>query len=64
LNPIFRHVDLHDESSPVYPAEEPAACRRYLNFRAYAFNPTPNDTNLEFDTSKNLLKKDTAPYLP
>ena len=38
--------------------------RSYLNFRAYAFNPTPNDTNLEFDITKNLLKKDTAPYLP
>lgn len=38
--------------------------RSYLNFRAYAFNPTPNDTNLEFDTRKNLLKRDTAPYLP
>lgn len=36
----------------------------YLKFLAYAFNPTPNDTNLEFDVEKNLLDKDTSPYLP
>ena len=36
----------------------------YLRFLAYAFNPTPNDTNLEFDVEKNLLDKDTSPYLP
>ena len=35
-----------------------------LHFRAYAFNPTPNDPNLEFDVNRNLFKKDTAPYLP
>ncbi|MGN0847023.1 MAG: hypothetical protein ACI4RA_06530 [Kiritimatiellia bacterium] len=33
-------------------------------FRAYAFNPTPNDPNLEFDVTRDLLKKDTSPYLP
>lgn len=33
-------------------------------FRSYAFNPTPNDSNLEFDVKRNLLKKDTAPCLP
>lgn len=37
---------------------------QWFKFRAYAFNPTPNDPNLEFDVSKNLLDKDTAPYLP
>lgn len=38
-------------------------CDRF-KFKAYAFNPTPNDPNLEFDVKRNLLKKDTAPYLP
>ena len=37
---------------------------QWFKFRAYAFNPTPNDPNLEFDVSKNLLDKDTSPYLP
>ena len=36
----------------------------WLKFRAYAFNPTPNDPNLEFDVNRNLLQKDTAPYFP
>lgn len=38
--------------------------RSYLQFRAYAFNPTPNDPNLEFDVKQNLLQKDTSPYFP
>ena len=38
--------------------------RSYFQFRGYAFNPTPNDPNLEFDVKRNLLKKDTAPYWP
>lgn len=36
----------------------------WLNFMSCAFNPTPNDPNLEFDVKRNLLKKDAAPYLP
>ena len=36
----------------------------WLKFRAYAFNPTPNDPNLEFDVKQNLLQKDTSPYFP
>ena len=38
--------------------------RSYFQFRGYAFNSMPNDPNLEFDVKQNLLKKDTAPYLP
>lgn len=38
--------------------------RSYFQFRGYAFNPTPNDPNLEFDVKRNLLKNDTAPCLP
>ena len=37
---------------------------RWLNFMSCAFNPMPNDPNLEFDVKRNLNRKDTAPYLP
>lgn len=37
---------------------------RWLNFMSCAFNPTPNDPNLEFDVKRNLNKKDTSSYLP
>ena len=35
----------------------------WLNFMSSAFNPTPNDTNLEFDARRNLNKKDTSLYM-
>lgn len=37
---------------------------RWLNFMSCAFNPMPNDPNLEFDVKRNLNRKDTSPYLP
>jgi hypothetical protein len=40
--------------------------RGRIKFTSY-FNPTPNDTNLEFDLNKNLtphLKDLEKPYLP
>ena len=36
----------------------------WLSFWSYAFNPTPNDTNLEFDVEKNLLDDDVPPGQP
>ena len=35
----------------------------WLNFMSSAFNPTPNDANLEFDARRNLNKKDTSLYM-
>jgi len=40
--------------------------RGRIKFTSY-FNPTPNDTNLEFDLKKNLfknLKDSEKPFLP
>ena len=33
------------------------------NFMSSAFNPAPNDANLEFDARRNLNKKDTSLYM-
>lgn len=41
----------------------PLSFRRRLSFTSY-FNPTPNDTNLECDTRKNLLKDKRGRPLP
>lgn len=35
-----------------------------LCFKSYAFNPNNNDVNLEFDTSANIMKRDTGVLLP
>lgn len=35
----------------------------WLNFMSSAFNPAPNDANLEFDARRNLNKKDTSLYM-
>ena len=36
----------------------------WLNFMSCAFNPTPNDANLELDVRRNLNKKDTLLSMP